>query len=370
MCLVFVLIFACVSSSYASTPKIIEVNTDEDYFEEVLRQSEDIINIIKSDPVGFGIPQNTNLNLLYLGSEIPLFEKVDDGFEPIDMKYYPLCTSEGEIIGLMLTFADEEGNIHVEYTPELVSELKATGDPSTIAFIYDREGLFIFSNGDICNIYENEVADTARSVLQANDLTQIENIAKSSSLSQKERCVLTKIPSTGSNANSVLRSGSAMLSVPAIKQDTGSSYCWACCFVSVGRYFFTSSAYNYNARQLAIDITGDTSTPQTVNETRTHLYNYFPMVSNGHTYTVYSTGLTYLTLTTKIDSGYPIIGRVDNGPGHMVVVCGYANTSGDYYTMMDPITGTYRTGSVVAERPVYSSPSAGGTYAFTHRITH
>ena len=67
---------------------------------------------------------------------------------------------------------------------------------------------------------------------------------------------------------------------------------------------------------------------------------------------------------------YPILGRVENGPGHMVVVCGYANTSGDYYTMMDPITGTYRVGSVVAERPVYSSPSTGKIYSFTHRITH
>lgn len=370
ICMIIILVIAYSAVSYASIPETEENDTDNVYVSEILQKSADVIDIIKDDPAGFGISPNVDLNALYLGNEILLFEKDNSGISSLDMSYYPLCTSDGEPIGLMLAFTDEEGKIHVDYTPELISDLKTVDELSAAVFIYDRDGLSALSNGVFYNLYENEFTDTTRGVLQANDLCQLEGLARNASISKMERCNLSKIPTTGVKTDSAFRSGSVMLSVPAIKQDTGSSYCWACSFVSVGRYFFTSSAYNYDARQLAIEITGNTTTSQTVNETRTHLYNYFPMVANGHTYKAYSTGLTYLTLRTKIDSGYPILGRVENGPGHMVVVCGYANTSGDYYTMMDPITGTYRVGSVVAERPVYSSPSTGKIYSFTHRITH
>lgn len=347
--LVIVLIF----SNFVTALALTEEKTTNG--EQVLLKCKTLLEQIAPYKELFGL-EDAIISQLYLGSEIPVYEFKNNQLEAMDFRYIPLENSEGNIVALFIVSVDLSGDIRVEYTTEFIQNLNSSEEIRGI--VYDASRMILVRDELSEVLHEETVFNNSRDNANLETLIGLVGFANVSYDEYFESKI--KIDFNKTNRDAPV---SRMINVPIYTQGSNTQYCWACCLVSVGKYFFPST--NYNPATIAVEETGNTQTATTLLNTNLIMNMRYPLISNGIEYEYETSILNYSMVYPSINNGYPIIARESTGQlanGHIVVICGYSSTGDTYsYMMMDPLSSNYRAGNVSSNGTLEYIRTSSGT---------
>lgn len=156
----------------------------------------------------------------YIGSQIPVYEAVENTFEELSYSYFPIIDND-EVVALAIVDIWNAEEMYITLSFDLASEIQSVYENNDeLALVYTQEGVYIFTGNAFDCIYVNPTADLTREKLvdvlsiNHNTLESVETSAISA---------LNKLDYVGEkNRGTVAK----YCMVDIIKQ-TGDYTCWA-----------------------------------------------------------------------------------------------------------------------------------------------
>ena len=347
--MVVCLAISCVVSVNAADLKDdINVNVDQ----RILRITADILKFIEPEKELYGMA-DVDFAVLSLGSEIPSFI-VDDGrLISSEIKYYPIMEGEKWVATAIVFYTN--GDINVQVSAMYAKEYKnADIENEAVSFVFDDDGAYILTN-------ENIICPDGK----------VETLNYSSLISQNENLsVLTEgvpLPLSESELNIIGDiDNQAYLSIPKVKQASGSMQCWAACVSSICGYYGISATIRDVYNKMGMNINDDEGATISQAQRALELYG---LSTTGYL----ANGITWWQLRNEINNNEnPIYTKCvyNNSMGHAVVIRGfyvYQRVSElGLISYMDPGEGDFVASTVAKDGQYYYVPrDKSGEYKMT-----
>lgn len=323
---------------------------------EVLSLSGKVLQFIEPEKESYGM-EHVDFSTLYLGKQIPAYEVTTAGLKEVTgVLYFPIM-SENEWVATAFVTRDSDQNMNVQISDEYAADYaNAKVVDERVALIFDKSGAYVFSGGKF-------IEAAKAPVVQSNRI----------SISEYQGKISTKAVLHGSETISVEKQKSVArasfnnqkyLSVPLIKQKSGSLQCWAACIASIRGYYGTSTTIDqvYNFANVT------KYNGATVAKSKSVLEKYRFTVKQ-----YYDSTFNWYQLRTEIYSyENPIFAgcKYNATQGHAIVIRGYyvyENAEGlGVIGYMDPATGKYAASSVSTDYKFYYISNDNGK---SYRIT-
>ena len=343
----------CVSASEDSSSLL-----EGDIQDKMMR----ILASVEPEKENFAL-ENVDFSSVTVGTSIPEYEVIDCQLVACSTKIFPVL-SNGKMISQFFAWWDGEDwfvqldNSLVEKTIELVGDTQ-------FAYIYDREGVYVYSQGQTYLIGYAEQNDNIEDVDTIQEQTDVNDLSERGLISDlpdeymntidcsmKDTEVNLDVLSYMENSPVELATeNSAYLKVPIIKQPEGTHICWAIATVSIINYIY-NYGWNYQHVVNLFNQGIDKGLP-----IKTVIANM-----NQHLNTNYSVG-GYKPRASKIiknlTAGYPIYGHFSSSDGaHAAVIRGCNKSKGTFSVMNpNPITNNYTAGTFVDMKKWYFKSS-------------
>lgn len=311
---------AAISTTQAKEALADTVNMDFDYPEML---SSDGVSRLPDDIAGIR-DQADNLGLsdvdfdnLFIGDGIPTYVFSGGSFNK-GPSYFPILENGKVVFWILET---ESG---IQATNGLVSEVKdVITSESEIAFIYDKTTAYLYDYQGSSYIELVKYPDMPdRGIIDISHSPEIET----ASYGQGDR--LPAWPST--------RAYNAYVSVPIVRQPSGSSMCWAASCASI---LNSRTGSNHSCESIAKFWYGyiDYDRPLP-NSDAVKVLN-----SLGLSYTYFNGVPSAGTINNNLASGFAIYGAwsYGSGTGHATVIRGI--DSSESLSLMDPLTSSFTT---------------------------
>lgn len=312
-------------------------NTDPLSLDSISSEANKLVSIALEQCIIPG-QESGQINHLYLSNSIPLYEVNSDNtlIEMSTIKYYPLLDQNDIVRGLIVArLQTSNAAATLEYNTMFCTELTAyMKRSSSICFIFDQTGIYIFDGDEYTVVLQDSVPDMSRGIFYDAGV-ELSHLERNSIVAEAQcNSLSTHDPSV-----------SGILSVPIIDQDDWSNGCWAASAVSMGQYAGSGT--------LTIDdVMKSYADGKNVTKTILDIQNVLAKEFGVNTSLVFGK----LMMTTVIDNikvginnGDPILARVAYSTvmsGHFIVVCGFTSNTApgtSYITIMDPLSHAYRT---------------------------
>lgn len=293
---------------------------------EIFQEVENQFHFVEGNKELFGVSETDSI---CLGSRMATYMVKDQAVVEATIHYYPVLNQHGSMVGLILAKLDEgTGQPIVNYTTEMCEEINANVDEKGNFIIIDAEAIYIGDGKDLIQIHENEIRN--------EDLDVVEHVSMAETTFKKSRLTMCETMSSG-NAIIYSANSNATISVPTIKQENGSSYCWACTAVSLGQY--RKPRIVLDEKEMAIKYAGDLYTTKPIEYSALILSKEY-----GVSTVRINENPTFSTIKSNIDDGNPMITavRYNAGGGHSILINGYSDWTSKFVVAMDPLSGTYR----------------------------
>ena len=316
------------------------------------------------DLQAFGI--NGMTDTLWVGEYIPSYEIVEKKVSEIkSIRQYPVFNKNGELILFAIVF--ENDGIHVSLSSAYVTDINKLRDNTKqeFSFIYAANAVFLRVDTSLCLLTEYDYSIPGRDVLSYNNGSSLLCNGKTLTACHRLNIILRFLN------NGIMDESdySAYVSVPVIRQPSGSNWCWAASMASVVNYELGTT---YTCTGMAYNYTTNTSEFSNLYTIQSRLNEDFSLIY----YSV--TNGDMLTVLNSIGEGHPLIGSffyqipgTNYSLGHAVVIRGI-NLESLYISIMDPSpdsVGNYSTCSISnfnsstsVGTVYYVSPTNGHTY--------
>lgn len=274
------------------------------------------IGEIRAQAKGLGL-SNIDFDNLSIANGVPTYIFDGEVFHE-EAPYFPI-TDNGKLVFWVIE--DEHG---VQIADGLVSELRGiVPSEANVAIIYDRTTAYLYREDE--SSYTPLVTYPQFPERGDVDTTIAPNVSPSSSTHS------VPIPSSPT-----ARAGNYSLSVPVVRQPSGSSMCWAASCASISNYLLGTG---YTCEGVAKKWYGSS------NYDRALSYSDSARVLQalGLSYTHYGSAPTTSKITNNLSRGYPAYGcwSYGSGTGHATVIRGL--TSSNSLSLMDPLTSSFTT---------------------------
>lgn len=312
-----------------------------------------ILASIEDEKEYYGL-ETVDFSKIQLGTEIPTYRVFEGCLIKADIRLIPIVNNE-KILSFFYIAADKSGEIIVQLSNELVVPLsKHINKTSSVALIYDSDGVYLYDGADLCLIGLNEqntsiapVLNTKSRVDNYDSITsiafkKIEEINRTNYLSAVNELDVAsfKINFQESVSRVIM---AHYLSVDIITQPVNTNICWAIALTSIINYVWDS---NWSYSDIVDMFTGGVDKPLTTREVVSN-FNYW--FSTDWSY-IYTSQIEPTVILNYLYAGYPIYGlfeRPNADIAHAVVIRG-VNTAYNTFSVMNPspTTSGYTSGTI------------------------
>ncbi len=312
----------------------------------------DVLSAIETSKDRFGL-ESIDFEDLEIGNAIHIYDYINEEF--VDTRVtFPLILN-GELIAFATEFKIQN-EVFFQISTMLANEVKDYIDSSSsIAFVYDRYGCYLYEDGKFKFLFESDMVFDERSVLNLDELNRetLNNI-ESNNYSQIEllqytsEIPISRMPNTRYEC-----------AVDKVLQPSGSNICWAACVACISNYV---NGTNFTAKSVAKDYWGnDYDYGLALNYVADFMYDSYDLY-----YTYKNKVPSDSVMTKNIKNDYPILAGfvIDYGSHtgrHAVVVYGIDTVKG-YIYIMNPTNG-FDTATATSDGYAYYTQS--GNYLST-----
>lgn len=352
--LALTLILALSAPAFATQPTS-QMSTDTTFDEKVQSLTRSVLQFIEPEKSLYNLG-SVDFSLLYLGEQIPAYFMTDTGMvEQTSICYFPIMESNTWVATSIVSY-DSAGKMNVQISTEYAEVYEnATNAGNEIALLFDENKAYIVADEEVIEAAVSTGDIAAR--VSLDEYEGIINPEKSFLNSQNTRSVGTDGASEFTLDSDFNKQG--YISIPGIKQATGSKQCWAACIASIRGYYGNQTTIDdvYNFSMVPKYEDRDIITARAV-MTKYGLvtqyytggfFNFYQMRTEIHT----NERPIFTACKFKVDEWTTL--------GHAVVIRGYyvyenANELG-IISYMDPTTGAYGATSVATDSKFYYIPS-------------
>lgn len=341
---------------FAAEPSTEDVATHNSLEEQVAALSGRVLQFIEPEKASYGM-EDVDFTTLYLGEQIPAYEVIQGGLKLVtDVLYFPIM-SENKWVATAFVTCDSDQNISVQISDEYAEDYaKMRITDRQVSLIFDRTSAYVFSGDEFI-----EAAKAPEITTDRVNVSEYKGLLPAgATLDRAEMISVEKAaPITRASFNN-----QKYLSVPLIKQKSGSMQCWAACIAAIRGYYGTSTTIDqvYNFANVT------KYNGATVAKSKSVLEKYGFTVRQ-----YYSDTFNWYQLRTEIYSyESPIFAgcKYNSSTGHAIVIRGYyvyENADGlGIIGYMDPATGKNAASSVSTDYKFYYVSSDNGK---SYRIT-
>lgn len=320
---------------------------------EILEKAEQVLEYIEPSKELYGL-HDVDFDSLRMGAQIYSYDVSGGTAVPTENQYYPLLDRQGNVIGLFIAY-EVDGMTCVDFVSQYAEEIDMVADTSNVCLVYDGPNIFLKSENELTCLYQ--IVDQ-----EPNDDSLIWNLPELSMSEIKSAAAFNLDSNDGIDMCADGTGGDVLLSVGKHTQ-LNDYTCWASAIWSIGTYL--NKTVSMTPREVAIAYGGSEKSWALMADSVSYLNLIY-----GTGYVYKNQNLTLAKVKASIDANYPVAAGVTwtgNNvvtAGHEFVICGYS-TESTIYTMMDPATGKYRTGSATYNKLNYSSMKTGGIYTIS-----
>jgi len=301
-------------------------NNQVEFIHERIRA---ILAIHEENKEDFGY-ENIDFGLIEIGAAIPTYEYIDGVFQEMNFRVYPLFSDKRFFSTALVDVSEKEPVISVSATLANRINSQVIGGES-IALIYDKEGLHIYTGGEITLLNTSgRIAEGRSSIYQS--YSEIRNI---SSIETREAIPVYDIGYQSMSAEMARNSASWVgLNVRFVTQHPYDQICWAASIAAIGNYVFNASHTAVNVARHRFPAPQNFNRALTIGDARALLLSYWGLAFQADT-----ANFNYNQVIRNLNGGFPLYASFRfSGGGHAVVITGVSAMSG-LLGIMDPWTG-------------------------------
>lgn len=299
-----------------------------------------VISTIAFEKESYGYA-DVDFSKIQIGEVIPTYTLFNDkSIQATAEIFYPVLDEFDNLIALAVVCSDKENETYAFLSSELVPALnKCLGTNENVALVYDDRGVYCWNGTSATLLAREDLAESVAGRASLSDITT-EELSVVNTNQVEAICDLGldfDSPSTIANGDEYV-----YISVPLKQQPSGSMWCWAACMASILQF---EKGGSYTTNNIGNKYTNSTSTGASI----TNLQNWYK--DYGLYYSLHndvSYQKNYVTILNILGNRHPIHGdfcRSDYKARHGAVIRGI-NTDAKSFSVMDPTTGTYRTGKI------------------------
>lgn len=318
-----------------------------------------ILSSIEHEKELYGL-ENVDFSNVEIGSEIPTYITCNNELQFTDTHIFPVL-ADGQIISLFYISKDEN-EWGGQLSNALAAQINELADNSACAIVYDNTGAYLFANGRYHLLLKDSTSSNPHTKIAATETRTPIELVSSDILD--DSCSTFNI-ATSLNVNDYMTfrptaqsATAASLAVDLIKQPSGSNYCWACSIASIANYLYD---YKWSYMYVANVFNGGVDEPMSLPDI---IQNFNLNFNADYAYKVDNTPSLQFVVDELADFT-PLLGAFIYGSiGHAVVIRG-ASIDSNTFSVMDPGTGTYVSGTVYQTSGKWRYTSESSTTRFS-----